>query len=152
MWEEEALPWTIFTCKFLLNENSSVQYQTVWNLFLSTCTLSTKKNIGQVWQQSVTNCNQGKYHLNHIFSVVLTTRPLQINVTLIEQKPFILFNDNWQYARSITTYSYLMLCSHLTSAFRSKSKFSIASMVTQTQRMGLNLFSVSLFALPLTQC
>ena len=45
-----------------------------------------------------------------------------------------------------------ILCSHLTSAFASTSKFNIASVVTQTQIMGLNPFSASTFALILTQC
>ena len=51
--------------------------------------------------------------------------------------------------------SSFMLCSHLTSAFASTStspsKFNIASMVKQMQRMGLNPFS-SMFALLFTQC
>ena len=51
----------------------------------------------------------------------------------------------------------IMLCSHLVSAFvstsTSPSKLNIASMVrqTQTQRMGLNSFSVSMFLLLFTQ-
>ena len=53
------------------------------------------------------------------------------------------------HTQHVTIEPYLRLCSHLTSAFASTppSKFNIASMVTQTQRMGLNPLSASTFRL-----